>query len=178
MVGRRVRRLYRLAVACVALSERVRPVVFVVEQVVGLRNPVNRPAAAEPEPTQEAEIHSMQRQADEVVARHDAAVRTQTRTVPAAVRRCESLTRPVEIQPAQLKSVPDVPDSIEHRPVALVRRCQSVLFTEVLHQMDRRRRRRRAVPVDRERVGSGGLPPAAQTLGERHLERMEVRPPF
>ena len=53
--------LDRLAVVHIAFRERVRAIVCMVEQVVGLGDPIDRSAATQSEPTQEAEIDTVQR---------------------------------------------------------------------------------------------------------------------
>src|SRR5205814_10431284 len=102
--------LNRFPITRVAFRKRVRAVVRMIEQVVHLEDAVDAPAASDPEAPLKPRIHTVDRQADEVVARHDAAVRTQAGPIAPAVGRREALARAVEIQPAQLEPVPDIPD--------------------------------------------------------------------
>ena len=111
-----------------------------VEQVVHLENSIDAPVAAKSEAPLKPRIHTVDRHADEVVAWHDAAVSAQAGPIAAAIGRREPLARAVEIQTAQLESVARVPDPVEHRAMALVRRRPPVLGSEILHERESRGR--------------------------------------
>src|SRR5438876_3661690 len=101
---RQTRVLNRLSIARIAFRKRVGAVVGVVEEVEHLHQAVHGPVATQPEATLEPDVHPVQRQSHEVVARHDAAIWTQAGTIPATISGCVALARAVKIQPAQLEA--------------------------------------------------------------------------
>src|SRR5437773_2531129 len=133
----------------------------------------------------------MQRFTDEAVTRKDCSVGVQpsaggARIAPVGtdVRR-KTLTRSVEVQPAQLERMRKLPNAVEHCSMTLVRSCWPIFPAKILLQRECDQgesavRRLLGVFQRRERVGDGCLPmvrPPPRASGCEHtlLEKLFTR---
>src|SRR5262249_4775461 len=116
----------------------------VVEQVEHLDDAIEGRVCGEREAALEANVDAMNRIADQHIARHDRAVRTQAaargtrRAEVTAIAGGEALTGSEEVQPAQLERMRKLPDAVEHGAVTLIRRGQRVLAAEIRRDFERR----------------------------------------
>src|SRR5207237_7658503 len=89
-------------------------------------------------PALQARVDSMERQADEIVPGDNRPVGTQASTATrsdvaqiGAVARAVAQTGTIEIQAAYLEAVPQLPDAVEHRAVALIGEREAVLAAKI-----------------------------------------------
>src|SRR5262245_10025123 len=135
---RQVRARLRLQERGIGLPQFVRAVVLPVEQIEHLGVAVEADAAPHRDALPRAQLHAMNRIADEACARDDAARGSATRlrvaeaidarnlqaTGVATAHDLVALPRAVEVQPAHLEPAADVEDAVEHRTMTLVRHGQ------------------------------------------------------
>src|SRR5712664_3743817 len=120
----------------------------------------------------------MDRLADETFARDGRAVEPQPVDAgdaePARIAAADdlgALARAVEIDPAQLQALPDLPDAVEHQAVPLIGFGQRSFAANILRDRERHfgeaaDRRRIPVPETGQRVGERRLPVTTHALGE------------
>src|SRR5438132_13623288 len=117
-------------------------------------------------------------QSDEAVARYDRRVRAepvrsrradQCRTDAGAGGDREALAGAVEVNPAQLEAVTDIPDAVEDRPMPLIGYCRPVIVAESRVDLEGNlcqpaQRPRVAIAERGQRIGERPLPPMAHPL--------------
>ena len=106
-----------------------------IEEVVDLHDPVGRQRLPRSEPPLESQVNAVDASPAKLL-RGTMTIRPQAVAGIAPMSRCPAVARrtlpgPEEVQAAQLKTVANVPDAVEHEPVALVGDRQAVVVPEV-----------------------------------------------